>query len=67
MYKNFKVSEQEKKQILEMHGNHGYRRPLNESPQKDLDPLPYYIDSKSYGEPIPDNSTVKYLTTNFNN
>jgi len=52
MYKNFKVSEQEKKQILEMHGNHGYRRPLNESPQ-----IPHYIDSNTYGEPIPDSST----------
>jgi hypothetical protein len=30
MYKNFKVSEQEKKQILEMHGKYGYRKPLNE-------------------------------------
>jgi len=30
MYKNFKVSEQEKKQIIEMHGKYSYRKPLNE-------------------------------------
>ena len=56
MYKNFKVSEKEKKQILEMHGNHGYRRPLNESPQ-----IPHFFDSNLYGEPIPDSST--YIKT----
>jgi hypothetical protein len=50
MSKNFKVSEQEKKQILEMHGNHGYRKPLNESPQ-----LPPYYDRYPYNKS--DNST----------
>ena len=30
MYKNFKLSEEEKKQIMEMHKNHGYKKPLNE-------------------------------------
>lgn len=30
MYRNFKLSEEEKKQIMEMHKNHGYKKPLNE-------------------------------------
>jgi hypothetical protein len=30
MYKNFKITEKEKKQILEMHLSHGYKKPLNE-------------------------------------
>lgn len=30
MYKNFFLTEQEKKEILEMHGKHGYKKPLNE-------------------------------------
>ena len=30
MYKNFKLTEKEKKQILESHMSHGYRQPLNE-------------------------------------
>ena len=30
MYKNFNLSEEEKRQIMEMHKNHGYKKPLNE-------------------------------------
>jgi hypothetical protein len=30
MYKNFNLTEQEKKQIMEMHKSHGYKKPLNE-------------------------------------
>lgn len=30
MYKNFKITEEEKKKIMEMHKNHGYKKPLNE-------------------------------------
>ena len=34
MYKNFKLTESEKEQILNMHKSHGYGQPLNEqSPQ----------------------------------
>jgi hypothetical protein len=29
MYKNFKITEEEKKQILESHMSHGYKKPLN--------------------------------------
>lgn len=31
MYKNFKISPEEKKQILEMHINNGYKKPINET------------------------------------
>lgn len=30
MYKNFKITEEEKQQILESHKKHGYKKPLNE-------------------------------------
>jgi hypothetical protein len=31
MYKNFNLTEQEKKQIMEMHKSHGYKKPLHEN------------------------------------
>jgi hypothetical protein len=31
MYKNFSLTESERKDILKMPGKHGYRKPLNES------------------------------------
>jgi hypothetical protein len=30
MYKNFKITEEERQQILESHMSHGYKKPLNE-------------------------------------
>lgn len=30
MYRNFKITEEEKQQILESHKKHGYKKPLNE-------------------------------------
>jgi hypothetical protein len=30
MYKNFKLTDEERKQILEMHESHGYKKPVNE-------------------------------------
>lgn len=30
MYKNFKLTDEERKQIMEMHGSHGYKKPINE-------------------------------------
>ena len=35
MYKNFKVTEEEKEQIMEMHKSHGYKKPMNESVEPD--------------------------------
>lgn len=37
MYKNFVLTESEKKEILELHKKHGYKKPLNE--QTDTDTL----------------------------
>ena len=37
MYKNFKLTEKERQQILESHMSHGYRQPLNETAGKSLD------------------------------
>jgi hypothetical protein len=34
MYKNFKLTEEEKNQILEMHQSHGYKKPLIEQEQE---------------------------------
>ncbi len=30
MYKNFKITEEEKQKIMEMHQSHGYKKPMNE-------------------------------------
>jgi hypothetical protein len=35
MYKNFNVSDEERKQILEQHKSYGYRKPLNENVEMD--------------------------------
>ena len=32
MYKNFSLTDKERKEILEQHGRHGYKKPLNEQP-----------------------------------
>lgn len=37
MYKNFKLTEKERQQILESHMSHGYRKPLNELDSKEID------------------------------
>jgi hypothetical protein len=39
MYKNFKITEEEKKQILESHMSHGYKKPLNESSNKEYNQI----------------------------
>lgn len=31
MYKNFNLTDKERKEILEQHGKYGYKKPLNES------------------------------------
>jgi hypothetical protein len=35
MYKNFKITEEERQQILESHMSHGYKKPLNEQSDDD--------------------------------
>lgn len=37
MYKNFKLTEEEKSQILEMHQSHGYKKSINELDDRDID------------------------------
>jgi hypothetical protein len=37
MYKNFKLTESEKEQILKQHSNHGYKKPVNEQNELDND------------------------------
>jgi hypothetical protein len=39
MYKNFNLTEQERKQILKHHKSHGYMKPLNESMEQPVDEL----------------------------
>ena len=38
MYKNFKLTDEERKQILEQHSQYGYRKPLNEQSTGQRDP-----------------------------
>lgn len=38
MYKNFKLTDEERKQILEQHSQYGYRQPLNEQSTGQGDP-----------------------------
>lgn len=40
MYKNFSLTDKERKQILESHKSHGYRQPLNEQPTKENKVVP---------------------------
>jgi hypothetical protein len=47
MYKNFSLTEKEKKQILEQHGRYGYKKPLKESFNDEGDPM---MSQKQYNE-----------------
>jgi hypothetical protein len=73
MYKNFKLTDKERKQILEQHKEHGYRQPLNEQSTNQRDPkriaffdnLAKQISSKIVGKTLPfgkigvlDNTTI---------
>jgi len=37
MYKNFTLTESEREQILNQHKEHGYKKPINELDNKDID------------------------------
>jgi hypothetical protein len=55
MYKNFSISEEEKKQILESHISHGYRKPLNELGDREIDLVRGKPDFKTQsGKPVGD-------------
>ena len=47
MYKNFSLTEKEKKQILEQHGRYGYKKPLKESFNDEGDSM---MSQKQYNE-----------------
>ena len=65
MYKNFKLTESEKKQILEQHGRYGYKKPL-----KEIDIYNYYNDHKdlilSNTKPIPPKAADAVIAEAFN-
>lgn len=67
MYKNFSLTESEKEQILNMHKNHGYKKPLNENKElSEMDDEEYFTrhgednigwtgsSNKLYGPELPD-------------
>ena len=49
MYKNFKLTESEKEQILNMHKSHGYGQPLNEATTTPDEKIAYDFYSGAYG------------------
>jgi hypothetical protein len=52
MYKNFNLSDEEKKQIMEMHKNHGYKKPVNEQEEENQNKQPQFeINSSIIGIP----------------
>jgi len=65
MYKNFNLTESEKEQILNMHKDHGYKKPLNEiNESSTMDDEEYFArhgenvwtgsSNKIYGDTLPD-------------
>ena len=52
MYKNCNLSDEEKKQIMEMHKNHGYKKPVNEQEEENQNKQPQFeINSSIIGIP----------------
>ena len=47
MYKNFSLNDNEKKEIMEMHKSHGYKKPINELRGE------MFSDEEGYHEDIP--------------
>jgi hypothetical protein len=55
MYKNFNLTDEERKEIMEMHKSHGYKKPLNELDDKDVDLVRGNPDFKTQtGRPVGD-------------
>ena len=56
MYKNFKITEEERQQILESHMSHGYKKPLNDRLINENEPTnpkkEQVFMSKFFNEPI---------------
>lgn len=58
MYKNFNLTEEEKKQIMKMHKSHGYKKPINEEEE--------YEDEESENHEMKIGSLVFLQTKKFN-
>lgn len=55
MYKNFNLTDEERKQIMEMHMSHGYKTPLNELDRKEVNLIRGNPDFKTKtGRPVGD-------------
>ena len=60
MYKNFELTNEERKQILEQHSSYGYRKPLNESMAQAQSAIADAKSKMSSGEK-PDPSTMEEI------
>lgn len=58
MYKNFNLTEEEKKQIMKMHKSHGYKKPINEEEE--------YEDEESESNEMKIGDLVFMSTKKFN-
>lgn len=56
MYKNFNLTDEERKQIMEMHKSYGYRKPMNEQ-EENYDVSEEEVDEATAPEPVKDNET----------
>ena len=66
MYKNFKITEKERQQILESHMSHGYRQPLNELGSGEIDLVRGKPDFKTKtGRPVGDYSNERSAARQF--
>jgi hypothetical protein len=66
MYKNFKITEKERQQILESHMSHGYRQPLNELGSREIDLVRGKPDFKTKtGRPVGDYSNERLAARQF--
>jgi hypothetical protein len=66
MYKNFKLTDKEKEQILESHKSHGYKKPLNELGEKDVDLIRGIPDFQTKsGKPVGDYVSKRNASRQF--
>jgi len=66
MYKNFKLTDKEKEQILESHKSHGYKKPLNELGEKDIDLIRGIPDFQTKsGKPVGDYVSKRNASRQF--
>ena len=67
MYKNFNLSEEEKKQILEQHKSHGYKKPISEQEEEGDSPTrELIVNELAYASITRYNIDVK-INNDYNN